>query len=97
MSPSVIHRFWTAFLRRELICRKNSHGRTVATNSAYDLYLQPTERSHRTTTLTHFRSFLVAAIEKLIFKSTERRMLHEEWLYARRPAVSVHLMRRHRN
>ena len=96
VSPSVLHILWRQFQTTNSAFRRFILGRSTATTSTDVRYLTLSARRYSTATPILLRSSLAAAAGRLVSMSTVRRRLHEGGVYARRPAICVPLMSRHR-
>ncbi|GFV13669.1 transposable element Tcb2 transposase [Trichonephila clavipes] len=76
--------------------RRPGAGRSCATTSTDDRYIQLTARRNRTENATQLQRQLLLATGRRVSSQTVRNRLHEGWLYARRRMVCIPLTPRHR-
>ncbi|GFU82792.1 transposable element Tcb2 transposase [Trichonephila clavipes] len=76
--------------------RRPGAGRSCATTSTDDQYIQLTARRNRTENATQLQRQLLLATGRRVSSQTVRNRLHEGWLYARRRMVCIPLTPRHR-
>ncbi|GFV88828.1 transposable element Tcb2 transposase [Trichonephila clavipes] len=76
--------------------RRPGAGRSCATTSTDDRYIQLTARRNRTENATQLQRQLLLATGRRVSSQTVRNRLHEGWLYARRRMVCIPLTLRHR-
>ncbi|GFW40616.1 transposable element Tcb2 transposase [Trichonephila clavipes] len=76
--------------------RRPGAGRSCATTSTDDRYIQLTARRNRTENATQLQRQLLLATGRRVSSQTVRNRLHEGWLYARRQMVCIPLTPRHR-
>ncbi|GFW37831.1 transposable element Tcb2 transposase [Trichonephila clavipes] len=88
---STIEHVWDMMGRR-----RPGAGRSCATTSTDDRYIQLTARRNRTENATQLQRQLLLATGRRVSSQTVRNRLHEGWLYARRRMVCIPLTPRHR-
>ncbi|GFT26201.1 transposable element Tcb2 transposase [Trichonephila clavipes] len=76
--------------------RRPGAGRSCATTSTDDRYIQLTARRNRTENATQLQRQLLLATGRRVSSQTVRNRLHEGWLYASRRMVCIPLTPRHR-
>ncbi|GFU52654.1 transposable element Tcb2 transposase [Trichonephila clavipes] len=76
--------------------RRPGAGRSCATTSTDDRYIQLTARRNRTENAAQLQRQLLLATGRRVSSQTVRNRLHEGWLYARRRMVCIPLTPRHR-
>ncbi|GFY15529.1 transposable element Tcb2 transposase [Trichonephila clavipes] len=76
--------------------RRPGAGRSCATTSTDDRYIQLTARRNRTENATQLQRQLLLATGRRVSSQTVRNRLHEGWLYARRRMVCIPLTPRYR-
>ncbi|GFU65098.1 HTH_Tnp_Tc3_2 domain-containing protein [Trichonephila clavipes] len=96
VARSVVARLWNRFQETGNVRRRPGAGRSRATTSTDDRYIQLTARRNRTENATQLQSKLLLATGRRMSSQTVRNRLHEGGLYARRPVIGIPLTPSHR-
>ncbi|GFU38672.1 HTH_Tnp_Tc3_2 domain-containing protein [Trichonephila clavipes] len=95
VARSVVARLWNRFQETGNVRRLPGAGRSRATTSTDDRYIQLTAHPNRTENATQLQRQLLLATGRRVSSQTVCNRLHEGWVYARRPMVCIPLTPRH--